>query len=158
MICPHVKVMSVDCTYEPASVFQCRPEVTNSLWRLEPGIRTHFGPSSPVPRSLDAGLSAATCTGSYSTHTGGMITSGCPGSSPRTPKRKRRSVKEGKSSVSSEDGRTVYRLKWDHRPGLSPGWAAGNPWSEWRRVCHCCRRRRDATWTKRQECRAALVE
>lgn len=111
MICPHVKVMSVDCTYEPASVFQCRPEVTNSLWRLKPGITTHSGPSSPVPRSLDAGLSVATCTGSYSTHTGGMITSGCPGSSPRTPKRKRRSVKEAKSSVPSEDGQTVYWLK-----------------------------------------------
>lgn len=83
----------------------------NSLWHLKPGIRTHFGPSSPVPRSLDAGPSVATCTGSYSTHTGGMITSGCPGSSPRTPRRKRRSVKEGKSSVSSEDGQTAYRLK-----------------------------------------------
>lgn len=59
----------------------------SSLWRPKRGIRTHFGPSSPAPRSLDAGLSVATCTGSYSTHTGGMITSGCPGSSPRTPKK-----------------------------------------------------------------------
>lgn len=83
----------------------------SSLWRLKRGITTHFGPSSPVPRSLDAGLSVATCTGSYSTRTGGMITSGCPGSSPRTPERKRRSVREGKSSVSGEDGQSVYRLK-----------------------------------------------
>lgn len=51
----------------------------------ERGIKTRCGRCSLVLRNLDGGPNEATYTGSYSTRRGGMITTGCPGSSPHTP-------------------------------------------------------------------------
>lgn len=67
------------------------PEEQQQLTAAERGIKGRCGRCSLALRSLDGGPNEATCTGSYSTRRGGMITSGCPGSSPRTPE----SSKEG---------------------------------------------------------------
>lgn len=46
-------------------------------------------PCCLAQRNLDGGLIEGKYTGSYSTRRGGMITTGCPGSSPRTPEGQR---------------------------------------------------------------------
>lgn len=62
-------------------------------------IRTHCGGRCPGPRNPAGGPPGATCIGSYSTRRVGMTTSGCPGSSPRTPdvfRRETRKIKKNK--------------------------------------------------------------
>ena len=50
-----------------------------------PSIKTRCEWCFLPPGSLGGGPSEATCTGSYSTRRAGMLTTGCPGSSPRIP-------------------------------------------------------------------------
>lgn len=59
-----------------------RMAAANGWWA---GIKTHCEQTCLCLRSLDGDLTEVMYTGSYSTRRGGMITTGCPDSSPHTP-------------------------------------------------------------------------
>lgn len=76
---------AIDCTYKLVSSVSAVTEEWQQLMAGEAGIKTHCEQTCLCLRSLDGDLTEVMYTGSYSTRRGGMITTGCPDSSPHTP-------------------------------------------------------------------------
>lgn len=128
----------------------------NGCWT---SIKTHCEWCFLVLRNPDGGPTEAMYTGSYSTHRAGMITTGCPGSSPHTPeslKGKKRNIVKYYLRQQHSDNLMAWQLshlrlqvnsaRW---PGLSQGWEAGNLLSDCRPAFHGYQRRRGVTWTNK---------
>lgn len=100
----------------------------------------------PVLRNLDGCPTEEMYTGSCSTRRVGMITSGCPGSSPRTPEWLKAKEEQWESLPDEREWIHFY-LSSALWPGLSPAWEAGNLLNDCTPVFHGYQKRLDVTWT-----------